>query len=221
MEQTQPGIYHIHIDAINISQNLYDFVTKELKFYDSDFNGHPQGYKHFEPQKHLTLKLDTEREYIDCWNKLNNFAKQEDLKGYLEAEFIPKDDFIPYREYQDIPIPFKIKRRRLKNEEKFRETEIHLTFEKNKSHPHLIRKLLESGLYGAYIPKDRGDFLVLTIQGFVKDIVPLHTEVKKYIEKSGGAYMCTLKEERAINYKLFGITCEDLPEIADKIIYTE
>lgn len=143
------------------------------------------------------------------------------MKGYLEAEFIPIDDFIPYKEYQEIPVPFEIRRRRLdgsKNEQ-FRQAEIHFTMDKDKSHPDLLKKLLDSGLYGAYIPKDRGTFLVLTIQGFVKDINPFCEILKEYIEQSGGAYLYTLKEERAIIHKLLGITPKDLPEIADEIKY--
>jgi hypothetical protein len=220
-EQTQTGIFHIHIDAKNMDKELYDFAIKKLGFYDSNFNGHPEGYVHFEPDRHLTLKLETKQEFFDTWEKLENFTKSENIKGYIEGEYIPVDEFIPYTEYKDIPIPFSIKRRKLngtKNEE-FRQTEIHLTLEKDKSHPDLIKKLLDSGLYGAYIPKDRGTFLVLTIQGFVKDIVPLCNKLTEYIKKSGGAYLCTIKEERAIKYKLFNVGAEDLPEIADTITY--
>ncbi|QHI35775.1 hypothetical protein IMCC3317_11230 [Kordia antarctica] len=221
IEKTQPNIFHIHIDALEMSKELYDYVTKELRFYDSDFNGHPEGYVHFEPKRHMTLKLDTKEEYIEVWKKLESYTKAKDLKGYLEAEYIPIDDFIPYNEYRDIPVPFKIKRRRLTGEknEEFRQTEIHLTMDKDKSHPDLLKKLLDSGLYGAYLPKDRGTFLVLTIQGFVKDIVQLCSVLKKYIEQSGGAYSCTIKEERAINYKLYGINETQLPEIAEEINY--
>jgi len=221
IEKTQPGIFHIHIDALHMSKELYDFALKELQFYDSDFNGHPEGYVHFEPERHLTLKLNTKEEFFGAWNKLEQFTDGEKLRGYLEGEYIPVDDFIPYKEYKDIPVPFYIERRRLSGEEdeEFRQTEIHLTMDKDKSHPELMRKLLDAGLYGAYIPKDRGTFLVLTIQGFIKDIVPLTKVVREYIEESGGAYLCTIKEERAIKYKLFGVGADDLPEIAEKIIY--
>lgn len=221
IEKTQPDIFHIHIDAKHMDKKLYDFAIKELGFYDSDFNGHPQGYVHFEPDRHLTLKRKTKQEFFESWNRLEEFTTLENLKGYLEGEFIPIDEFIPFKEYKDIPVPFSITRRKLngtKNEE-FRQTEIHLTLEKDKSHPDLIKKLLDSGLYGAYIPKERGIFLILTIQGFVRDIVPLCEKLTGYIKESGGAYLCTIKEERAIKYKLFDIGAEDLPEIADTIIY--
>lgn len=221
IEQTQPGIFHIHIDAQEMSKELYEYAIKELKFYDSDFNGHPDGFKHFEPKKHLTLKLTSKEEFNLTWEILDNFTDRTKLRGYLEGEFIPIDEIIPYKEYKDIPVPFKINRRKLTGEkyEEFRQTEIHLTMEKDKSNPELMKKLLEAGLYGAYITKRRGTFLVLTIQGFIKDIKPLTDKIRHYITQSGGAYLCTLKEERALKYSLYGIGATDLPEIADKIIY--
>ncbi|MFT5890279.1 MAG: hypothetical protein ACI9Y7_000369 [Dokdonia sp.] len=221
IEKTQPEIFHIHIDAQEMTEELYEYAIKTLKFYDSDFNGHPEGFLHFEPEKHLTLKLITKAEFDETWEKLAKFTDKTKLRGYLEGEFIPIDEFIPYTEYKDIPIPFKIERRKLtgKDNEEFRQTEIHLTMEKDKSNPDLMKKLLEAGLYGAYIPKRRGTFLVLTIQGFIKDIVPLTNIIREYIIESGGAYLCTIKEERALKYKLFGISADDLPEIANKIIY--
>ncbi len=221
IEQTQPGIFHIHIDALWMDKTLYDFAVNDLGFYDSDFNGHPEGFVHFEPQRHLTLKVDDKGRFEDSWGRIVDYTTTDNLKGYLEGEYIPIDNFIPYKEYKDIPVPFNIKRRRLKgtDREKFRQTEIHLTLEKDKSHPKLIQKLLESGLYGAFIPKDRGTFLVLTIQGFIKDIVPLIEVLEKFIRDSGGARLCTIKEERAIRHKLFDINSQDLPEIADTITY--
>jgi hypothetical protein len=222
IEPTQPKIFHLHIDAKHLPIELEKFAKESLRFYDSNFNGHPEGYDHFEPQKHLTLKLKHKKDFFSTWSKLEKeAAKCSDFVGYLEGEYIPFDDFIPYKPYKDLPIPFKINRRILdgSEDEEFRQTEIHLTMMKEHSHPDLIQKLLDSGLYGAYIPKKDGDFLVLTMQGFVRDIEPLYHSVKSFMEQSGGAYRCTLKEERAIKYKMQGIDSSDLPEVIDSIEY--
>lgn len=223
IEETQSGIFHIHIDANRINHELLNFAIKELKFYCSDFNGHPEGYVHFEPEKHLTLKLKTKEEFNSIWKRLESFSSAENLVGYLEGEYVPTDEYIPYREYTGLPVPFQISRRRLTGgrDEEFRQSEIHLTMDKDKSHPKLIKSLLESGLYGAYIEKEKGTFIVLTIQGFIRDITPLSKRIKTFIEKSGGAFSCTIKEERAIKYKLFDVGVEDLPEIIDQINYYE
>lgn len=222
LEKTQPNIFHIHIDATNFPVELETFAIQKLGFVDSDFSGHPEGYAHFEPQRHLTLKLNTRQEFSETWEKLENKADESsDFVGYLEGEFIPKDEFIPYKPYQDEPLNFNVKRRTLKSSsgEQFRQTEFHLTMEKTKTNSTLIKRLLDSGLYGAYIPKKDGEFLVLTTQGFIKDIVPLYEELKRHLLKVGGAYRCTLKEERALKFKMYGIQPENLPEIADEIEY--
>jgi hypothetical protein len=91
--------------------------------------------------------------------------------------------------------------------------------EKTQSHPDLMKKLLDSGLYGAFIPKTDGEFLVLTIQGFIKDIVPLIEKIREFLTKSGGAHRCTIKEERAIAHNLYNINSQELPEIASTINY--
>lgn len=221
MEKTQPKIFHIHIDAKQMPRELEEYAISELGFTITDFEGHPEGYEHFEPIRHLTLKLDTKELFEAAWSKLENKTNDLEFIGYLEGEYIPIDDFIPYKQYQDIPLPFKVTRRKLDpgNKEDFRQTEFHLTLEKDLSHPDLIKKLLDSGLYGAYIPKDDGVFLVLTMQGYIKDIDPLIDSVRKFIEDSGGACRCTIKEERAISHKLYSIAPDDLPEIADTIEY--
>lgn len=222
IEPTQSNIFHIHIDAKNLPASLESFAINELGFADTDFNGHPEGYQHFEPNRHLTLKVNSKSEFDEIWKKLENKSHETtDFIGYLEGEFIPEDIFIPYKEFSDLPVPFHVTRRTLTGSEKeqFRQTEFHLTMEKENSNPVLIKRLLDSGLYGAYIPKKDGVFLVLTMQGFIKDIVPLYNKLKEYLLTVGGAYKCTLKEERAIRYKMFGVDSPDLPEIADKINY--
>lgn len=222
VEKTQPRIFHIHIDAKKMSEDFYKQAVKELRFTDTDFDGHPEGYVHFEPQKHLTLKLNTQDDFKSAWKRLESMADGAEFIGYLEGEFIPHDEYIPYKDYRDLPVPFKISRRRLNGgaSEEFRQTEIHLTFEKTKSNRDLIKKLLDSGLYGAYIPKKDGVFLVLTIQGYIRDIEKLYPVLRQYLYDSGGAYRCTLKEERALKYKLYGIGADDLPEIASEVVIT-
>ncbi|HEV2479268.1 MAG TPA: hypothetical protein VGS79_06380 [Puia sp.] len=222
MEPTQPGIFHIHIDAVHLPARLHEFARRTLGFAATDFEGHPEGYDHFEPACHLTLKLSTKEQFRSAWDLLLAEAQANaDFVGYLEGEYIPTDEYLPFQPYKDLPVPFKVTRRRLDpcREEDFRQTEFHLTMEKNRSSAELIGKLLDSGLYGAYITKPDGEFLVLTMQGSVKDIRPLQIAVRQFVCDSGGAYRCTLKEERAIAHYLQAVTQVDLPEIAAHIEY--
>jgi hypothetical protein len=222
MERTQPRIFHVHVDAQNMPQALDEWAIKELNFVPTDYDGHPDGYDHFEPQRHLTLKAPTKELFKTAWDKLaDKLDEYPDFVGYIEGEFLPIDEYIEFKEYKDIPIPFQISRRKLNpaNSEDFRQTEVHITMERTQSHPDLMKKLLDSGLYGAFIPKWDGEFLVLTMQGFIKDIVPLIDKIRTFLTESGGAYRCTIKEERAIAHKLCGINSSDLPEVAENITY--
>ncbi len=222
MEKTQPKIFHIHIDAQIMPKVLDNWAIRELKFVPTDYDGHPDGYDHFEPKRHLTLKAQTKEVFHAAWDKLESkLAEHPDFVGYIEGEYLPIDEYIPFKPYTDIQIPFQITRRKLVPEksEDFRQTEVHITMEKTQSHPDLMKKLLDSGLYGAFIPKADGEFLVLTIQGFIKDIIPLIDSIRTFLTESGGAYRCTIKEERAIAHKLYNIDSKELPEIADTVHY--
>jgi len=226
-EKTNPGIYHMHLDFHKMSRKLDNYASKELGFYTADFDGHPmkengEAYPHFEPNHQLTLKPKNKEEFNEVYTKLEQILPEcTDFAGYLECEYIPIDLFIPYKEYVDIPIPFHITRRSLNPEkgETFRETEIHITFDKDNSHPDLIKKLLNSGLYGGYIPKKDGNFIVYTVQGFAKEINPLIQCIIKFLKESGGAWRATVKEEKVIAYKICNIASTDLPEVADKVEY--
>jgi hypothetical protein len=222
MEKTQPKIFHIHVDAQNMPKALDEWAIKELNFVPTDYDGHPEGYDHFEPIRHLTLKAPTKEIFRSAWDMLEaKLDEHPDFVGYIEGEYLPIDEYIPFKAYTDIPIPFQITRRKLvpENSEDFRQTEVHITMEKTQSHPDLMKKLLDSGLYGAFIPKADGEFLVLTIQGFIKDIVPLIDSIRNFLTDSGGACRCTIKEERAIAHKLCNIDSAELPEIAESIKY--
>lgn len=224
MEKTQPKIFHIHIDAQVMPKALDEYAIRQFSFTETDYDGHPEGYDHFEPIRHLTLKIETKEKFVEVWDKLETkLTEYPDFIGYIEGEYLPIDEYIPFKEYQDIQIPFQITRRKLvpENSEDFRQTEVHVTMEKTQSHPELMKKLLDSGLYGAFIPKADGVFLVLTIQGFVKDITPLIDSIRVFLTESGGAYRCTIKEERAIAHKLCNIDSSELPEIAETINYFE
>lgn len=222
IEPTQPGIFHIHIDASYMPPDLSKIVKGELGFYDHHFIGHPDGYEHFEPNAHLTRKILTGKEFKQVWEELEGLVEGTDFGGYLEGEYIPTDDTIPESLYNDsVVFPFRVERRRLRGapEEQFRETEIHLVMDKDKSDERVVRKILDAGLYGAFLPKKDYTAVVLTMQGFCRDIEPLIQSLTEYLHKAGGVVRGTIKEERAIRYKLIGVNPQELPEIADRVIY--
>ena len=217
VEKTEPGIFHIHIDAQHMSIELHTRVTSELRFKDSNFDSAPEGQKSFAPQQHMTLKLKDKKAFFETWAKLEEIVDESGMIGYMEGEYLPTDEFISYKPYQDTPLPFKIERRQLSDEEQFRQTEFHLAMDMNESDPRLVKRLMDSGLMAVCITKKRGQFVIFTAQGYIKDIEPLYALTKRYLETQGGAAKCTIKEERSIRFKLFGTSSDELPEIVDKI----
>ena len=218
MITAQPRRYHIHIDGTTFPEVLAR-EARRIGFYETNFSGHPEGFQHFEPKVHLTLKAEGVESFNAAWSELEKVASAVEWKGYIEGEFIPFDDELPWKEYVDVPVPFKLERRRLRSEEDFRQTEVHVVMDKDASDARLMRGLLEAGLYGAYLPKQDHTALVLTAQGYKADIFRLSGVLRKYLASVGGAARCTLKEERAIRYKLFNLLPEELPEIVDCVQY--
>ncbi len=220
-EKTQPKIFHIHIDAKEMDEVIYNYAVNKLGFIDSDFDGHLRKFDYNLPNKHLTFKTKKTDLYKEVWFDIETKCNEGHYIGFLEGEFIPSDDLLDYKPFTGADLPFKITRRKLdpfKNEE-FRQTEIHITFKKEESSQELIDKLMDSGFYGINIPKKDGMFVCFTAQGYIKPILKLKKSIKKYLEENGGAHRCTIKEERTMNYSLYSIGSEDLMEIVDHVEY--
>ena len=216
------GMYHIHIDAIALPNQLRQQLIENMGFKDTSLNGSPPDFDHFETAIMLTRKTDRKEEFNQVCSELERLCKGGGMRGYFEGEYIASDEPILYKPHNALPVPFKIKRRQLQGapNEEFRQTELHFVLDKDASDQRLIGSLLNAGLYGAYMPKRDHTALVLTMQGFRTDILPLMKRLRQYVEQAGGAYRASLKEEVAIRHGLFGITYKGLPEIAASIKYS-
>lgn len=211
--------YHIHIDG-RVMPSALQKAVEAIGFVQDTFTGHPDGYRHFEPVIHLTKKLQTKEKFEDTFASIEKVLEDSEFIGYIEGEYIRPIIIIPEITYNsDILVPFQIERRQLRNDEAFRQSEFHLEMDGDASHPKLITNLLDAGLYGAFYPENGYRGIVLTMQGYVKDILPLQGVLRQYLEEAGGAVSSILYEERALRHRLFKITSVDLPEIADRITY--
>ena len=215
-EPTDPGIYHIHVDAAVMPGRLLE-ESLRLGFYRDRFDGHPEGRVHFAPQDHVTKKFRELRDFRSDWETLVKIAEQTGFVGYFEGEYIPSDEYIAPEDFQCVAPRFRIERRKLTEAERFRQAELHLSMDKDASDQRLIDMLLDSGLYGAYLPKRGRVYIILTAQGYRNQVTPLLKEVRKYMRSAGGAVSCTLKEERIIDYRLFGIGVSELPEVIERV----
>src|SRR5262245_46473801 len=93
--RVEPGIFHIHVDTVELPHELEEYCLHRLGMTNTDFSGHPEGRPHFEPTRHLTLKLRSGCAFQDAWRDLEATSSRSGLKGYLEGEYIARDEIIP------------------------------------------------------------------------------------------------------------------------------
>ena len=101
MSENVKDEYHVHIDATYMPDDVYRFA-KSLGFFDHHFSGHPDGYQHFEPDKHLTHKPRSKKEFRNVWSQIVKKIPGTQFIGYLEGEFIKSWVPILWQPYKDI-----------------------------------------------------------------------------------------------------------------------
>ena len=225
MEKTRVNTWHLHIDGTKASEQFAEWCVG-AGFVSANFCGHPDGFEHFEPKLHLTLKM-VEREAFDrTFEAVCKEAAHAGFIGYVEGEYIARVIEVANQPFVDMTSPFVVERRRLEEKEEFREGELHLTFDADASDQRRISQLLEMGLYGAYehkwfegvLRRDKR-FLVLTMQGYMRDVNLMAKELASFLSCSGGLIDARLKIERAVAWELFGITTPELPPIAGRVVW--
>jgi hypothetical protein len=118
------------------------------------------------------------------------------MHGYVEGECVAFERDIPTRPFDvSVGLPFTFSTEPVP-EGAFRETEIHITLDRDKSDPRLLNSLVEMGFFAAYLPKPYGIAQVLTAQGSKDNILALLDPLVRYLETAGGAVKCRVKEER-------------------------
>jgi hypothetical protein len=193
--------FHIHIDAVNISPAFEEYLTKELRFWRSDFSGSPDSANAFFPVNHFTHKPETSKDFRTAFDRLLTYVKTQDaMKGYIEGEFIAVQKHIEEKPFDSsVSAPFKLNRTRLAPGT-FRESELHITLNKDRSNPALIRSLVDMGLFSAYIPKPYGTAQIFTAQGSRTHVQLIVQSLSEYLDNAGGAVDCNLKEERIADW---------------------
>jgi hypothetical protein len=195
------SIFHIHVDAKTMSEDFDRFLVDELGFWHSDFAGHPNGVPHFEPNHHLTQKIDSGEEFKAIFDKVVTYANTRSaLSGYVEGEYLALEKEISPKPFDPlVEPPFKFITTPL-SEGRFRETEIHITLSRDESDPRLLRTLEQMGFFGAYLPKPYGIAQIFTVQGTQEKIDVMLPVIIEYLEKAGGSVKCRIKEERVARW---------------------
>jgi hypothetical protein len=194
--------FHIHIDAQEMDESFETFVVEKLGFSNTDFSGHPEGALHFETPKHLTYKTKDAKKFKDTFDTLEMHLKAtpELLMGYVEGEYIPLDLEIreePFNSGIQTPCKWELG---MLPAGVFREDEVHVTLDRDRSNPQLIQSLRSMGFFSAYMDKSYGTAEILTAQGSRNTIQQLLSIILPYLKTAGGAVNCSVKEERVIRW---------------------
>jgi hypothetical protein len=196
------NIFHIHVDAAELDSSFESYLA-QAGFIRTDFAGHPEGADGFEAPNHLTLKLSEAAEFRKKFNEVEQQASAtKGIRGYLEGEFIPVDREVEDRPYQaGVNIPFRVTNRPIARGE-FRETEIHITLDRDRSDSRLLASLSGMGFFSAYMRKSYGVAQIFTVQGSRVEIDQLLPQLVHYLETCGGTGSCSVKEERVVRWWL-------------------
>jgi hypothetical protein len=191
--------FHIHVDASSISPTSINFLVRNLGFWRADFV--PSGGESYAPEFHLTTKPTSGKEFRQKFKQLIDWARVDgNVRGYVEGEHIASRHTITHREFDEsVPLPFTTTRKRLK-EGFFRESEIHVTMNRDASDPRVLSRLAQIGFFSARVVKPYGIAEVMTIQGSKDQIEFLTPTVVQYLDRVGGCADCVIKEERIADW---------------------
>lgn len=194
--------FHIHIDAYKLSRNFEKFLLKNSKFWNSNFSGHPEEVLHYETPIHLTLKIQDGKQFKSIFNNILEYLEENpnSIEGYVEGEYIPLDIDIEEKSFNpEVKIPCEFNLKSL-DSGTFREDEIHITLNRDKSDPRLINSLRSMGFFSAYMDKQSGPVEILTVQGTRKMIQEILPKILIYLKETGGAVGCSVKEEIIVRW---------------------
>ena len=192
--------FHIHIDAAFLEGSFEIILMDKFGFSLKNFAEVPADSQRHTPSHHLTYKSQDSREFHRTFDSIESYLTQhpKTIIGYIEGEYIPERIQIPNSEFNpSFTVPFKLELGSLPTG-KFREDEIHITLDRDRSDPQLILSLRQMGFFSVYMDKDYGTAEIFTTQGSYHDIQTVLPLITNYLNQVGGAVNCVIKEERIV-----------------------
>lgn len=209
--------FHIHVDAIYIGQGFEEFLLNTLGFSLKNFSVIPTESERHAPERHLTYKTADAKTFHQQFDAIEQHLTQHPkaMEGYVEGEYIPEELKIPHGEFNsEVLAPFTVELGNLEVGE-FREDEIHITLDADRSDPQLLLSLRQMGFFSVFMDKAYGTAKIFTTQGSyqsIQEILPLLTS---YLGAVGGAVNCVVKEERIVRFWLSSPDVKRPPTIAN------
>ena len=190
-----------------------------MGFYASEFLA--VDGKCYAPTRHLTRKLDNRDDFLHTFDVIRTHAEStKGLNGFIEGEcvrYFPQPAPRPFN--PSLPIPFRVTHKDLALDT-FREDEIHITMDRDNSHPELQQRLLEMGFFLAANRKPYGVAHIFTVQGTKQQIASLSPAIVRYLHEAGGATHCKIKQEFIQAYWVSDSNVP-LPPVVDAVNWLE
>jgi hypothetical protein len=187
--------FHIHIDAKQLSDGLERTLLR-LGFEHRPFLREADETS-YAPDHHLTLKTEDPVRFRHAFDRIRHEAESSDgMDGYIEGEYVPFDESLPNRNFNpSVAVPFRVDLVPLPPGN-FRQSEIHVTFDRDRSDPRLKEVLRAMGFVPASAPKPYGMDKIYTVQGSRAEISLLLPVLRAFLIRVGGGVACSIKEER-------------------------
>jgi len=189
--------HEIHADLEGTCSPGFVAALKALGFYDDRFI-HPEGGRTpFVPLCHLTIRPANGSEQRQLFQKARDLAISygKEVEGYLESEvahvisgfaemeFNPSVRLLAKVETTFLPAGC------------FREDEIHVQFDKDRTHPRIAQEFQGAGWRQAFCPEEYGTGDIWTVQGTRLQIEELLPMTLSYLNQVGGLASCAVRRE--------------------------
>jgi hypothetical protein len=209
--------FHIHIDAVFIEEEFKNFLVNTLGFSLKNFSVVPTESERHAPEHHLTYKIADAKTFHQQFDVIEQYLRQhlKAMEGYVEGEYIPGEFKIPHGEFNpEVLTPFTVELGSLASGE-FREDEIHITLDADRSDPRLLLSLRQMGFFSVFMDKAYGRAKIFTTQGSYQNIQKILPLLTSYLKDAGGVVNCVVKEERIVRFWLSSPDVKRPPTIAN------
>jgi len=221
IRKTKRVTNHIHVDAHSpLSEEFERYLLVDLGFVWTQFDEPEEPVEDYYPRYHLTRKFYDRSEFKSMQKLLYDYLENSDdpFDGYAEFEALTVDQRLNEDEKPfnpGIEPSFRIspenwkKLHGAKGPDSFRESEIHLGMDAERSDPRLIERLTDMGFMVIFNTKEVAGSkyrqIIFTMQGSPWETIDdICQRTIRYIDEAGGAVNCDIIEERITTHWLSG-----------------
>jgi hypothetical protein len=194
--------FHIHINGITVDAEIASELV-DAGFTERPFLNNRPFQSQFTPRIHLSAHSDNALSFKKLFRTAKAILEQSpSIVAYMEGEYVLRqmnlnssESLLSTKSNCNIPFSF-----RLAPAMSWRQSEVHLTLNRERTSKQIHEQLLELGLYWTDIQKDDGVSTIYTAQGSKELIGQVYNHLKEYLTASHYSVVGKIKEERSLGY---------------------